>query len=311
MENFDLLFTRVNDIGEVQQQMKTQMDIRGQAMDHYTAEQHLIAQQVKANGAAVAQLTMRHNDGPFGDDSVSVIFYEKEDFENVFAKNKGTHKPESSKTRKPPSKHDKKTTLPSQAMPKMQFPKFDGHNPKIWKDNCLSYFELYQLPEGMWITAAHLHFEGNAAKWYQAYKPNHTFKNWDHFCSVVEEEFGSDDFRTAMNALLDLKQTGTVEDYTSQFQALQYDVTMHNSSYDEMFFTPQYIRGLKEEIRGTVEPQMPQTVQKASTIARIQQGMIERNKAKYNRANTQVRPYVPQKTEYKPPQQTSTLWKDR
>jgi len=67
MEHFDLLFTRVNDIGEVQQQMKTQMDIRGQAMDNYTAEQQLIAQQVKANGAAVAQLTMRQfdNDGPF------------------------------------------------------------------------------------------------------------------------------------------------------------------------------------------------------------------------------------------------------
>ena len=71
MEHFDLLFTRVNDIGEVQQQMKTQMDIRGQAMDNYTAEQQLIAQQVKANGAAVAQLTMRQfdNDGPFSDDS--------------------------------------------------------------------------------------------------------------------------------------------------------------------------------------------------------------------------------------------------
>jgi len=91
-------------------------------------------------------------------------------------------------------KHDKKTTLLTQAMPKMQFPKFDGHNPKIWKDNCKSYFELYQLPEGMWITMAHLHFEGNATKWYQAYKQNHTFRDWDHFCSAVEEEFGSDDF---------------------------------------------------------------------------------------------------------------------
>jgi len=44
MEQFDLLFTRVNDIGETQQQMKQQMDIRGAAMDEYTAEQHLIAQ---------------------------------------------------------------------------------------------------------------------------------------------------------------------------------------------------------------------------------------------------------------------------
>jgi len=86
-----------------------------------------------------------------------------------------------------------------------------------------------------------------------------------------------------MNALLDLKQTSNMEDYTTQFQSLQYDVTMHNSSYDEMFFTPQYIRGLKEEIRAAVEPQMPTTVQKASTIARIQQGMLERSKSRYHK----------------------------
>jgi len=58
MENFDLLFSQVNEIGVVQQQMKSQMDIRGAAMDQYLAEQHMITQQVKANGAAVAQLTM-------------------------------------------------------------------------------------------------------------------------------------------------------------------------------------------------------------------------------------------------------------
>ena len=56
---------------------------------------------------------------------------------------------------------------------------------------------------------------------------------------------------------------------------------------------------------------MPQTVQKASTIARIQQGMLERSKARYNRTNSQVRTYGPPKTEYKQPQQISTLWKDR
>jgi len=67
--------------------MKTQMDIRGQAMDNYTAK-NLIAQQVKANGAAVAQLTLWHfeHEGPFEDDSsVSVIFDEEQQFENVFA----------------------------------------------------------------------------------------------------------------------------------------------------------------------------------------------------------------------------------
>ena len=54
----------------------------------------------------------------------------------------------------------------------------------------------------------------------------------------MEEEFGSDDFRTAMNELLELKQTGSVEDYTTKFQSLQYEVTMNNAHYDEMFYTP-------------------------------------------------------------------------
>jgi hypothetical protein len=33
----------------------------------------------------------------------------------------------------------------------------------------------------------------------------------------VVEEFGADDFRSAMDDLLELKQTGTVEEYTTQF----------------------------------------------------------------------------------------------
>jgi hypothetical protein len=47
--------------------------------------------------------------------------------------------------------------------------------------------------------------------------------------------------------------TKTVEDYTTKFQALQFDITMHNSNYDDMFFTHKYIMGLKEDINGTVE----------------------------------------------------------
>lgn len=326
LEQFDLLFSTINNLGTVQQQMKQQMDIRGAAMDAYTAEQHLIAQQVKANGAAVAQLTMRQFDHeePFADDSsTSLIFEEKQNFENVFAHMKKQPQPEpskpkqeqpqpeTSKHKQPGYKQEKKTALPHSTLPKMQFPKFDGQNPRIWKDNCQSYFELYQLPEGMWVTAAHLHFEGNAAKWYQAYKQNHTFKNWNHLCEVVEEEFGSDDFRNAMNTLLELKQTGTVEEYTSEFQSLQYDITMHSPSYDDRFFTHKYIMGLKEDIRGTVEAHLPPTVKQAATIARIQQGVLDRNKTKYSRTPQQTKTYSSQKQDLKPTQPNSFLWRDR
>jgi hypothetical protein len=36
MEHFDLLFTQLNDLSVVQQQLKSQMDIRGAAMDQYS-----------------------------------------------------------------------------------------------------------------------------------------------------------------------------------------------------------------------------------------------------------------------------------
>ena len=107
MEQFDLLFTRVNDIRELQQQMKAQMDIRGAAMDNYSAEQHMIAQQVKANGAAVAQLTMRQFDQEAAyddDDGASMLFREKASFQNVFAQDKETVKAETSKIRRHPQR---------------------------------------------------------------------------------------------------------------------------------------------------------------------------------------------------------------
>jgi hypothetical protein len=91
LEHLDLLFSRMNDIGEVQQQLKAQMDIRGAAMDNYSAEQHMIAQQVQANGSAVARLTMRHfaTEPIFDeDDDGSVVFDDTDSFQNVFAKDK-------------------------------------------------------------------------------------------------------------------------------------------------------------------------------------------------------------------------------
>jgi hypothetical protein len=68
---------------------------------------------------------------------------------------------------------------------------------------------------------------------------------------------------------LDLKQTSTVEEYTTKFHSLQYDVTMHGSSYDPLFFATQYVRGLRDEIRAMVQPQVPTTVERAVVIAKI------------------------------------------
>lgn len=125
-----------------------------------------------------------------------------------------------------------------------------------------------------------MHLEGNAAKWWQTYKITYAVVSWKQFSAEVQEHFGSNDYRSAINELLDLKQTTTVEDYTTQFQSPQYDVSMHGGQYNALFFATQYVRGLKDDIRAVVEPQVPTTIERAAVIAKIQQKVLERAKLK-------------------------------
>jgi hypothetical protein len=66
-------------------------------------------------------------------------------------------------------------------------------------------------------------------------------------------------------------------------------MAMHGGQYDELFLASTYVNGLKEEIRAVVEPQVPTTVARAVTIAKIQQRVVERSKLKFQRANAAAR----------------------
>lgn len=69
--------------------------------------------------------------------------------------------------------------------------------------------------------------------------------------------------------------------------------------------------GLEDEIRAVVEPQVPTTVDTAPIIARIQQGVLERSKFKYQRSNTATRHNTPQKVESRQQPTPNPLWRDR
>ena len=122
---------------------------------------------------------------------------------------------------------------------------------------------------------------------------------WKEFCQDIQAKFGSDDYRSALTELNNLKRTSTVEEYTVQFQALQYDVTMHSGKYDELYFATQYVAGLKEDIKATVEPLVPIIVERAALIAKIQQKVMDRSKQKLQRNNPGARPQQ-QRTDNKP-----------
>lgn len=164
----------------------------------------------------------------------------------------------------------------------------------------------------MWVTTASLHFDDNAAKWLQMYKLKYGLGSWTSFVQAVEEQFGSDDYRSALDELLLLKQKGTVEEYASEFESLQFQICMHNSGHGELFFVAQFIKGLKEDIQPAVQMQLPDKVTKAILLAKMQQKMLDRGKYKAQRVSNQVKPYSPAgRADSKQQSSSSNLWRER
>ncbi|WVZ63441.1 hypothetical protein U9M48_013075, partial [Paspalum notatum var. saurae] len=278
--------------GPESSEMKAQMEMNAKTIDKNYQEQLLIAQQVKAT-----------EENPF--------HTAEQGGTSTQNHHKGfKHHCNTSRPHRP--HHSEPEQVPRHALPKLQFPRFDGSHPKIWKDQCEDYFSIYKVPEIMWVTTAAMHFQDNAAKWLQAYKQTHKLSSWSTFCTDVELKFGADDYRIALTELMALQQTESVEVYTKAFQTLQFEICLHNSTYDDLFFTSKYISGLQDEIKGILEAQVPTTVEQASRIAKIQQKILERQRYKHPKPSWHQRSHQSTgKTEHKPPQNNPNLWRDR
>lgn len=100
----------------------------------------------------------------------------------------------------------------------MNFPQFDGKNPNIWIDKYLDYFTIFNIPKFIWVSFACMNFNKNASKWLRAYKMQHELGTWEQFTAVVEEKFGTYDYRQAMTELMNLKRKGYMQEYHKQFE---------------------------------------------------------------------------------------------
>lgn len=54
------------------------------------------------------------------------------------------------------------------AMPQMEFPKFDGSNPKIWIKKCETFFDIYAVVPEHKVKLAVMNFSGSADFWMQS-----------------------------------------------------------------------------------------------------------------------------------------------
>ena len=76
-------------------------------------------------------------------------------------------------------------------LPKLDFPKFDGSHPRVWK-KCEKYFSMYHVPSHLWASFATLHFKGNAELWLQTYEAQHDIESWVELTVAVDTKFSRD-----------------------------------------------------------------------------------------------------------------------
>lgn len=79
--------------------------------------------------------------------------------------------------------------------PKLDFPPFDGENPKAWQLKCENYFRICSVHPEFRISIATMHFVGGALLWLQATRAHTRFEDWGTFVEAVCSRFGREEFQ--------------------------------------------------------------------------------------------------------------------
>lgn len=161
-------------------------------------------------------------------------------------------------------------------MPKMDFPKFDGTDVRIWVDQCETFFNIYQITKSFKVSAATMNLVHNAAHWYQAFKLTNQCFRWPQFKVAFLAEFEGNICRDKMRELCTLKQTASVSEYLRQFNMLLYQVKLYDPTVGGLMVVTRFILGLKNDLRAAVEVQLPESVAQAAQFAMVQEGVLER-----------------------------------
>ena len=78
-------------------------------------------------------------------------------------------------------------TVKEYHLPKTNFPRFDGVDPKLWKDKAEKYFRLFKVPAHPWSLFATVHLNITASLWFQTYEAQHYVDTRVELCVATLE----------------------------------------------------------------------------------------------------------------------------
>jgi len=72
------------------------------------------------------------------------------------------------------------------AIPSFNFPKFDGRNSE-------TFFDVYSVPENLWVKLPTMNFSGSASLWVQTVPGFACNHSWKDLCSTICSKFDRDE----------------------------------------------------------------------------------------------------------------------
>jgi hypothetical protein len=79
-------------------------------------------------------------------------------------------------------------------------------------------------------------------------------------------KFVAEEYSYAMQSLLEVRQSGSVE-YKKEFDEARYATSVHNHYLDETLYVAHFVNGLKHELQGPVKSHLPTFVERAALLA--------------------------------------------
>jgi hypothetical protein len=160
-------------------------------------------------------------------------------------------------------------------LPKLNFPKFDGVDPKLWLSRCLDYFELYAVEQGRWIMVATMHFIPPTSHWLPSVETRLKSCSWLQFASMLLDRFGRDQHELLVPQLINIKQFGSVSEYIDRFAGLVDQLAAYEGPPISLNHTMRFIDGLKDELKSAVLIQCPKDIDTAYILAQLQEDLYE------------------------------------
>ncbi|PNY06477.1 hypothetical protein L195_g002943, partial [Trifolium pratense] len=163
--------------------------------------------------------------------------------------------------------------------PKIVLHPFDGSNPLDWIFQAEQYFDLSNTPIHQRLTYVPFFMIGPALAWFKWLHTNHLLSTWPEFTKALELRFGPSSFENHQIALFNLKQTGTVVDYQTQFE----NISNRTSGIPPPVLLNCFLSGLRIDIQRELQVLKPTSLHSAIGLAKLVEAKIADSRSVFSR----------------------------